>query len=580
MGEAKTKDKFFSTERKARLLLSILVSVALSFVLFIVAPLDIFGNNLEEFNFSFSDFAPILALFAAANTALLFCLLFFLPKRGYRVTLALLIATGLLLVLQQNFLNFNMNSLPGDNIAAELPVYQIIIDGIVWIGGYALAVYLVKKPDLKGRVKTAAVLLAVMLFAMEFVSAISIVVSRTEMFAAKLDRTEQGFQVLTFKNYTDVATDRNVYYFVVDRFDEEYAEDAYTSDPSVFNDLDGFVWYKDHVANYGHTFPAVAEMLTTHPYTAEYSRAEYLDEVYQGNTPLKTLNDAGYEINIYTQAYYAYTEAQKLPDFVANKGEVVSVKTADKPNLSFKMIYFSLYRGLPLLFKKFLTAGSTAELNSLTIFNGEIDGRTYEGYDTDTKEAYFSMKNGEFETAENPKRFSFIHFSGCHDTKYAEDWTGGGDIDASVKNSLAVVKGFIAELKARGVYDDSTIIITGDHSYSHNDFKELAEPRLTALFVKRSGETGAFRTSAAQTSHKDIWATVFDSEGVDKSGLDAEYRTSVFGIDENADRTRTMIWHTFSLDCDESLWEITGDGRDFANWKRVGSKHYDKFVMN
>ena len=582
MDNVKTENKFFSAERKSRVLLSVLVAVSLSFILFIVAPLDVFGNNLEEFNFSFSDFALILSLLAVANAALVFSLLFFIPRKGYRVTLAVLIATGLLLVIQQNFLNFNMTSLPGDNFASELPVWQIVVDTLVWLGGYALAVYLVTRKDEKGRVKFTAVILAIMLFAMEFVSVFTVVITSPAIFTDKMNRVGDGFEVLTVKNYTDVAAENNVFYFCVDRFDEEYAEDAYKENPSVFNDLDGFTWYKDHTANYGHTFPGVANMLTNRVYTAESSREEYLNEAYKGDIPLKTLKDEGYNINLYTQPYYAFTEAQNLPPYVSNKGKVVSVKTANKSALSFKMAYFSFYRGLPLLFKKFLTAGSTAEMNSLTIFNGDVGGSVYEGYDSDTREAYRSIDGKDITTADGGKQFSFIHFEGCHDIKYDENWgkSGKRNVIVSVKNSFDIIKKYIAALKEKGVYENATIVITGDHSYAHNDFQNIAEPRLTALFVKRSGDTGAFKTSEAQTSHNDIWATIFDSEHIDKSGLGDGYKTSVFDIDANTKRTRTMIWHTFSLDCDEYYWEITGSGADFNNWKEKDHKHYQKFVMN
>lgn len=575
-------NKYFSAERKSRWLLSLLVSVSLSFIIFIVAPLDIFGNNLEEFNFSFSDFYLILVLLAVANTALVFSLLFFIPRKGYRVLIALFIASGLLLVIQQNFLNFNMTSLPGDNIAAELPVWQIVIDTVVWLGGYALAIYLVKRKDANGKIRLSAVILAVMLFAMEFASAFTVVISSSDLFTDKLKRSGDGAEVLTVKNYTDVAENNNVYYFVVDRFDETYAGDAYKADKTVFDDLNGFTWYQDHTANYGHTFPAVPDMLTNKPYTAEYSRTEYLDKLYQGDTPLKTLNNAGYNINLYTQPYYAFTEAKNFPDYVSNKGKVVSVKTTDKSTLSFKMAYYSLYRGLPLLFKRFLIVGSTAELNSFTIFNGEIDGAVYEGYDTDTREAFRAINDNTVKTADSAKQFSFIHFSGCHDENYDEEWNTKGkrNIVVSVKNSFRIIKKFISAMKEQGVYDNSTIIITGDHSQPYNDFTDIKEPRLTALFVKRAGDTGAFKTSVAQTSHKDIWATIFDSEGIDKSSLKEGYNTSVFSLSAETKRTRTMIWQTFALDCDEYYWEINGSGTNFKNWKRVDHKHYQKFVMN
>ena len=584
MNETKVKTPFFSEERKSRILLSVLVSVALSLILFIVAPLDIFGNNLEELNFSFSDINLILPLFAIINALLVFSLLFFIPRKGYRVMLALFIATGFLLVIQQNFLNFNMTSLPGDNIVSELPIWQIIIDSVIWIGGYAAAIYLVKRRDEKGRIKFTARVMALMLFAMELVSAVSIIVSNTDMFTDKVDRMESSFEVLTLKNYTDIAENNNIFYFCVDRFDEQYAEDAYDADYSLFDDLNGFTWYQDHTANYGHTFPGVANMLTNREYSAESSRADYLDAAYQGGIPLDILNENGYTVNLYTQPYYAFTEAQKLPSYVANKGKVVSVRTAATTTLSLKMAYYSLYRGLPLLFKKFLTVGSTAELNSFTIFNGEIGGETYLGYDSDTREAYRAMANNEFKSAGSSKQFSFIHYEGCHDTKYNEEWgTGGGSTIISVRNSFQIIKGYIAELKARGVYDNATIVITGDHSFAHDDFKNIKEPRLTALLVKKAGDTGAFKISQAQTSHKDIWATIFDSEGLDDriSELGENYNTSIFTIGEDENRERTMVWHTFSLDCDEYYYTITGKGKDYPkNWHQTEHKHYNKFVMN
>ena len=138
------------------------------------------------------------------------------------------------------------------------------------------------------------------------------------MFTDKVDRMESSFEVLTLKNYTDIAENNNIFYFCVDRFDEQYAEDAYSEDKSVFDDLDGFTWYQDNTANYGHTFPGVANMLTNREYTAESARAEYLDSAYQGGIPLDILDENGYTVNLYTQAYYAFTEAQKLPSYIAN----------------------------------------------------------------------------------------------------------------------------------------------------------------------------------------------------------------------------------------------------------------------
>lgn len=576
-----SKEKlFFNKERLSRIVICVLVAFAFSFAVFIVAPFDIFANNLEEFNFSFSDFAgSIIALFFIC-AFFVFGVLFCLPKKAYKFFLAFFLATAALLFIQQNFLNFGMNSLPGDNLASEGPsVFVTVLDLLLWIVAYVAAFVLAALKDKKGNVNLVALVLAVVLFASQIVSPIFIAVSNGEMFKTKLERSGGELEAATVKNYASPKSDGNVYYFCVDRFDELYAEQAYSEYPDIYKQLDGFTWFQDNVSVYGHTFPAIANMLTTKEYDAKSRRADYLNTAYEGDTPLKRLNEAGYEVNLYTQPYYAYTEAQYLPDYVENVLKVVKTENPSPFKLSFILTSFSLYRGAPILVKKLIKGESSSTINAVVKMIGkDSDGADYYGYSTDTKQAYLNAIDSE-KNQTNGKQFSFIHFEGCHEIDYDDAWnkaTFSDTIAVSVKNSFKIVNEFIKMLKDKGLYENATIIITGDHSNPVSDVRELRESRRTALFVKPRGVDGEFKISSAQTSHKDIWATIFKSEGLDYT----DYGTSVFDISETENRVRKYVWHTYATDLDEYVYEINGKASDFSKWKMIEHTHYDKFIMN
>ena len=185
------------------------------------------------------------------------------------------------------------------------------------------------------------------------------------------------------------------------------------------------------------------------------------------------------------------------------------------------------------------------------------------------------------------KRFSYIHLDGCHDVTYNENWetpdeSQAGDRAVSVRASFRLIDRYLREMKRLGVYDDATIIITGDHSAAHHDGREVREVRLTAWFVKPSGSgEEPLKRSAAQVSQEDFWATIFRSEGLE---FDPEtYGTPVFEVPETETRRRIHRWQTYqpsSKNLDEWVYEIIGPGNDFSNWKEIGHEYYDKFLMD
>ncbi len=340
---------------------------------------------------------------------------------------------------------------------------------------------------------------------------------------------ESGPITLTRKNLTTLSSSGNVIVFIVDRFDEKYAAKAYNASPDVYSELTGFTWFQDHISLFGHTYPATAWLLTNAEYTCDQSRKNYLNSAFEGDTPLKRLSDAGYKINVYTETKFSYYSVDNLPEYFANV-----IPCADP---------------------------------------------SARAYSTDMKSVYEAITENDF-TLKSGKTFSYIHIEGCHGVKYDENFEkpSSSDVAISVRVSFMIINRYIQEMKRLGIYDDATIVITGDHGSAINDAREVRESRLTALFVKPSGsDNSPLKISSAQVSHEDFWATIFKSEGLDHT----DYGTSVFDVPEGVDRVRYHRWQTYvSKSLDEYVYEITGPGSKFANWKEVAHTHYDKFLMD
>lgn len=579
------KKKFITEERLGRIVPALLSSLTLALVVFVVAPLDIFGSNYAELDFSLKNFAFFLILGAVLTVLLFGLLMFLLPRKAYRCIFAFTLATAALFIIQQNFLNFGMNSLPGDKLPGEIPsAGEIIIDLLVWIvvygGAFFLAIWVNIKGDKGDVIKTVSFIVSFALLASQITSPIFIVINSNSKFETNILKgsgKKEKTIINTERGFNELAQKNNVFYFCIDRFDEEYAEKAYASDREIFSELTGFTWYRDNVSNYGHTFPAVANMLTQKKYNADLKRAEFLDKVYKGgDTPLDKLNENGYAVNIYTVKYYAFTDARHLPQYVGNLA-----KATDESNerisfaLSAQLAGFSLYRAAPLVFKQFFDTGSTSDVNGIVNKKGD-DG--YEEWIGTNSQAETLAKNA-ITVGDAEKKFAFIHYDGMHDVLQPSN----PFLTSILSRNIGVVNSFIKALKENGLYKDATIIITGDHSRPVSDISGVldgsgkGQPRRTALFVKAAGSDEGFAVSEAPTSHEDIWATIFRSENIGYEGSGV----AVNLLSEGQSRERIYTWHTYATgSLDEYVYKINGKASVIGNWEEIGHIHLNKFLMS
>lgn len=574
--------------RRQRLLLSILGCLPLPLTVAVLGPLDVYSSNREmlgEF-FSAGDFLPISALIGLAAAAALFLLLYFLPDRGFRIALPIVLALSLSATIL-TFVN-RSSDLPGDaqSVATTLQnVLGILIPCLLLAGGI-VGFLLVKQAD---HLTLASCLVLIPLLFAFVVSFISIPLSTPDIFAPMSDEKKNG-KILTSDGISDLGEDANVIYICIDRFDEGFFDVANEIDPTIFANLDGFTHYTDHITLYSNTYPAVCYMLTGYEPDFTLSRSEILKTGFSNPRLLGALRDAGYSIGVYANEYYSYDNVENIVDYVDNVPPNGHFEGVNMSKLPGEMLALSLFRSSPSVTAPLFDWLSTKTLTDQHRIYVDDSDTNKENAFKDDKSMFNDVGNNEakaeldrrgFTVVRNGKRFTYLHIAGMHDV-YNPKTSSRDAIVRNLRESFAVVNAYLDALRANGLYKNATIIVTGDHPCALSDSESVAErgePRITALFVKRRGDEGTpCRVSTAQVYQAQIVSEIFDAEGIPLTdddplplsktpeGIDVE-RFHMFMVQKNGE-----------FDCE--TWRIYGPAADFSNWEKASSVHYKHSLYN
>lgn len=606
---------------KQKLVPSALLALAIPLTVCVFGPFDIYYGNMGEFRYSLVDFLPLCALAAFLFAALIFAILLLVRGKAYHIISGFVLGSSILLFVQRSFMNMGVDALVGDGVGTHgVDVFPLILNTAIWIlgvgGAIAATVILSRKHG--EIIETVTVIAMVTLIGMQGVS--MLIYSVTTDVWVKADQRNQTTDVLSFDGIDSFAEENNVVVFIVDRFDASYYEKMLETDPEFFDELDGFTYYNDYTSLYCRTYPAVASILTGKDNDFSSTRIEYFNNVYSDGGSLGVLKENGYAINLYTKQYYAYESASVMDDYVDNVAKVSGYYIKEPLLLSFDMIRLSFSSYLPFFAKGAMGYMSTPAFNDHAVYElaNKEGNKDITPYDSDLKTVYDTLCESEFVTADQSGRFTFIHIDGCHTPiEYDENWdpTIEYDTNVAIKLNFTIIYKYIEEMKRLGVYDDATIVITGDHSNAVSDYAliggegeteteseiqteiestenearygDIGEEeeekdngtRVTAMFFKRSGESGTpLATSSAQISQDELWNTIFESEGLNgaKSG------DSFFDIPEGEDRERRYLLQITAkptvngLEQDQIVeYKITGTAHDPENWEIVDRTDVD-----
>jgi hypothetical protein len=341
--------------------------------------------------------------------------------------------------------------------------------------------------------------------------------------------------------------------------------------------LDDFIYFRDTVSGHPTTYPMPTTILAGKLYKNETPIQEHIREAFLRHSIPGKLVQMGYNVYL-PKKYYTYATPETASNFI-KRGSGMLFSLMDVK----KLYYSSLFRHMPHHAKK-------------PVFNAIQDSLTRaenaEGQEKTHKDLVFlnSMIEkshiGPFEGT-----FKYFHLLGVHpphrldeELRYFERPVSLSSLQTQARADMKIVSKFLDRLRDLGAYDNSMIVIMGDHGtllpevppyYANGDMSYI-DP---ILLIKPFGRRGKFEVSDRQATLSDLPVTVFKALGIDFTGPDP----GAFDLLEegSVNRNRRRFYYSYDWWKDEEQWDkeylpditefrIQGDSWDVDNWSRTG----------
>ncbi len=524
----------------------------------VFAPIEIVAADSGSLLFTVADVIGLILGVGLAITLASAFALSAIRGRAFDVVLTIIVACGIGCYVQALFLNTTLPVADGRFFDLADHMAITVISTIVWAAVFAaLLLFNAKR---KAACRTLILTVSVLLIA---VQGISVAGEVSEDLAKKNEN--QGTIVMGDYGINEVGSKGNVTVFVLDTFETQIMDSLLENDPHILDEFTGFTYFHNSTGSLIPTRYAVPYLLTNVMPEHGESFDDYTSTIFDKGTLLADIASTGYEITLYTDS----ANLEKVEPYAANVS-YVNHRTFDNAKLWLSIEKMALFRDMPWLLKP-----------PFWFYTDELNANA-------TDDAYFiddilygeNLRNEGLRVSETAdKTFRFIHLLGSH-YPWFMDAEGNRVKEADTnqliqsEGCLKLVEEYLRQLKALGLYDQSTIIVTADHgNWEHYNVPDtpLTHPASPLLLVKppETPKEAAkpLKRSEVPTGHLDFAATVIDAVGGDSSA----YGPTVFEV-KKGPRER-IYWETMADGhMEHQLWEylVQGPALDIKSWHFTG----------
>ncbi len=446
---------------KRKVLSSLLASFAFSFFIFIYSTLSVYFSNAQELPFSLGDFIPYYILGFIIVFAFVFLVLLLTNKFLHRLAFTLTAGLTICAYVQSFITTVTFSGMPGDGMAEPPSKQKMIVNLAIWLialGAFATLAFFRKKANFLRTVLSFA-LIAVTV--MQIFSLVPSAITYMSTSGAENDHT----YILTTENQLELSSQENIVVLVLDSFDREYFLEYTEANSDAMEDFDGFTYYDDNIAFYPRTYPATASMLSGKLNDFSLNRKQFFAQAYENSPFLNDLKENDYSVNLYLPNYYGYDNADVLSEYASNISLANGFKVTEKSTLIKRMFFLSSYFWMPE-FKKSQKVSSSYFQETGTYISDKPMYTMEPGSDPDF---YTKLTTEGLSANESGKVFTFLQLRGCHPpfamNENCEQVSSGSATSLQqTTGAFKIIKEYINQMKALGIYENSTIIITGDHS--------------------------------------------------------------------------------------------------------------------
>jgi len=477
------------------------------------------------------------------------------------LTVALLVMWGLLVVsyVQILFLNGRMTNITGALAEYGILSFDNFLNLLLWIAITLTPLCLwilfkVKKKEFK--YEKALTFSVLIISAMQIAGLVSTAVS-TDL---PKGYEEDNPVYISYESVVDFSPDNNIIVFFLDRFDVEYMREALETRPQIYDQLDGFTFYENNISCFYDTFPSMTTVLTQHLYRDGLTFTEYWDEAWAQHSYIDTLRENGFAINLYIDITSTYGNFENIREKVDNLGEAEGLIVNKKGFLG-TAVRLSLGRSSPYILKNtWLSILTPAFSNEFYIIDADphmIQPLVVSDYSDWL--FYDYIRDNGFTADSEKKIFTAMHLNCAHTERYLD----------AVHVCMDMFDYYFSAMKELGVYDNSTIIITGDHGARWDT------PVTTGILIKPAGAAGRLIIdSETEFSHSYFGASILAAANLRHDGLGLSYFDIIDGAPPPA--RHFYVFSNWWLERGGSemialdmTYEITGDANDGENWTPV-----------
>ena len=485
---------------KKQLLPGIVIAIAIAFLVFLYAPVDLYCSNISEFWFDFGILITAsLGLFLIA--ALVMCLAYFVMWLIHPVLYRIGLAGGFIVLISTyirgNFLVKNLPPLDGTTINwnnyTVIRTEDLILWGIVAVIAILMCVFL-KKDLFSKTVMYVSGALTLML----------LITALSETFTSGALNERAHYQIGGDKQFV-MSEDQNFVILLLDSVDARTFTELLADHPEYNEGFRDFTYFENTVGAYSCTERSVPYILSGDWYENDEDFDDYMRRVYQESPLLNELQNRGYNMELCdTELYMDDDVAEMFSNVYRVDYELSSYVKFAKPLL--KLIGFR-YAPFELKKKCIFKAAAFAEL--LRVENAG-------------EEKSFSASDYQFKgrvdetgitTESSAPKFKFIHLDGAHvpfiydkDMNIIDEYRG--TYNQSVQAVMLGAMDYVEKLRESGAYDNTALIIMADHGYNGSlgeSGEEAWMRQCPLLMIKGIGEShDTMQISRAPISFEDL----------------------------------------------------------------------------
>lgn len=539
----------------------VLMAAAISFLLFLYAPVDLYCSNIDEFWFDFDVLLRMAAMMfgiSLVTLTLLYLLAAWIHPYFYRIGLAVGLAVLLITYVQGNFLVGNLPVLDGTSISWEdystLRTESVILC-IVVLTIVALLFLLLKK-QLFGK---ACMYISACLSLMLLVTAI------TEVLGSDALEPKLKLQIST-KNEFVMSGKQNFLIFMLDAADSREFSYLLEQNPEYRDIFADFTYYENTVGAYSCTRYAVPYILSGKWYECDTSFEEYMEDLYDKSPLIEELENRNYRIGLYE------------PDLHAQNNDVLRFDNIFEAEFKVKS-YFGMarqelklvgYRYAPYWLKKYCVLKQAA-------FDEQLEAGEGSGEITASMENRVFLDHlnaGGITVDDTENSFKFIHLEGAH-SPYVYDAEvniideSQGTYAQNMEASVTLAERYLSALKKSGTYDNTAIIVMSDHGFNQDiDNADMGNNpfmrQCGLLLIKGVGEKhDTMQISEAPVSYEDLQEAY-------RRLLDGAWSDTVFDCREGDHRDRRYLWYAVTDEDYLVEYQQTGYASDLSTMIPTG----------